>query len=421
MSKLVSTDGILKILSVGKGLKQKVELWLLNDQLTKNDWIYTNLEEHKDLFAETPILIAYVGNKIGDGHNFEEVLDMSGEIKASFISSTAERIVGFFKSAKDIRIENVNGQKWIVGTGYLWKWYAQELVDKLRKQGKEGMSISIETLVNDYYVNDEGYEVYTDYTILGTTILGDDVPPAVVGANIKALNSIGKQEVQKMTLRVASEQIRKKKTKEISKMFDGFTVLGQTGSTVALLSSEGKTCVYSMPDDNSINLDEVKEIKVNAMFDDVEVSLDNVVKPIVSKLNEEKEKLDKEVEETKGEKDKLNQELCDLKEENANLLKELEEFKAEKLERAKSDIKNAVSDRLCEIKERYDVEVEMFTDEKICEYAEMECSKDNALRDIDALCMQKLMECKNNNFNWDFSKAKSQPDDINSSIQRILK
>ena len=109
--KMVSATGTLRILSEVDGWRQKVELWLLNSDVNRNNWRYINLEKHKDLFAETPILVAYVGDQIGDGHNFEEVREADGSVTASFMASTAERIVGFFKSAADIRIEEKDGKK----------------------------------------------------------------------------------------------------------------------------------------------------------------------------------------------------------------------------------------------------------------------------------------------------------------------
>ena len=124
-------------------------------------------------------------------------------MSASFMASTAERIVGKCRVEDDVRSEIIDGTEWIVGTGYLWKWYAQELVKKLRKQGSEGMSVSIETLVDEMHM-DGNIEVFTKYRILGTTILGDDIAPAVASANIRALAAMGADEVKKITLRVAS-------------------------------------------------------------------------------------------------------------------------------------------------------------------------------------------------------------------------
>ena len=197
--------GKLKVLAEKDGWRQKAELWLLNDITNNNDWRYERLEEHRGLFAKTPILVAYVGDKIGDGHNFRQINNPDGSVVASFMSSTAERIVGFFDDDSDIRIEEKDGKKWIVGIGYIWQWYAQELVAKIKKQGLDGMSISIETLIDEMH-KEGSTEVFTKYQILGTTILGDDVAPAVTGAYIKALSALGVDKIREETLKVASMQ-----------------------------------------------------------------------------------------------------------------------------------------------------------------------------------------------------------------------
>lgn len=430
MSKLVSAQGMLKILAEKDKLKQKVELWLLNDAITRNNWRYVDLEGHKNLFAETPILVAYVGNKIGDGHNFEEIRNPDGTVTASFISSTAERIVGYFKNADSIRIENKDNQQWIVGTGYLWTWYAQELVAKLNKQGIDGMSISIETLVKDYYIEDNDVEVYTDYVILGTTILGDDVVPAVAGANITALNTIGIDEVKKMTLKVASLQNPQNKSKgdltQMRKTFEenGFKVLGETKNMLALLSKEGKLCSYAIEGED-VDLSKVTDVSAdvtitNSIINDdlVTVKSDEILEPIISKMNAiEQEKADLEKINADLEKDRK-----DLETKNAELAQQVDDLKKAELECRKAEIAQAVECRLAEIKERTGMEIECaISDEKLTEYAECDCGIENALKDIDTLCVDKMLECpKANSFVWDI-EPKTKKDMSTNSVDEIMK
>jgi hypothetical protein len=54
-------------------------------------------------------------------------------------------------------------------------------------------------------------EVFTKYQVLGTTVLGDGVSPAVEKANIRALSAIGREGVREMTLRVASQNEKSQK------------------------------------------------------------------------------------------------------------------------------------------------------------------------------------------------------------------
>ena len=79
-ARLVSVKGELRVLAETDGLRQRVELRLLNGKTNRNNWRYENIAEHSKLFADTPILVAYVGEKIGDGHNFEEYIDENGNV-----------------------------------------------------------------------------------------------------------------------------------------------------------------------------------------------------------------------------------------------------------------------------------------------------------------------------------------------------
>ena len=160
-----SFTGKLRVLSKEDEFLYRVEVWLLNSEVNRNNWQYLNLDEHRKLFVDTPILVAYPGGgKVGDGHNFRMRTDVNGEQYASFTDPTAERIVGWFKNDADIRIEEKDGVRWIVGNGTIWAYYARELADMLTEQGAEGMDVSIETLVDTYEVKN-GVEVFDKYQI----------------------------------------------------------------------------------------------------------------------------------------------------------------------------------------------------------------------------------------------------------------
>ena len=193
--------GQLRVLSQENEYLYNVELDLLDDTTTANGWRYENLEMHRALFAGKPILIAYTrgGKKIGDGHNMRLVRDANGEEYATFTDAESERIIGSLSdNEQDIRLEVRDGHTWIVGKGTIWTWYAREAVEKIASQGR--MDISIETLVTKNRMNAEE-EVEEEYIILGATILGDDVTPAVKGANIRPLSEI---KFSDLKLRAAS-------------------------------------------------------------------------------------------------------------------------------------------------------------------------------------------------------------------------
>jgi hypothetical protein len=440
--KMVSATGTLHILSEVVGWKQKVELWLLNSKVNRNNWKYINLEQHKDLFAETPILVAYVGDKIGDGHNFEEVKNADGSVTASFMASTAERIVGYFKSASDIRIEEKDGQKWIVGVGYIWKWYAQELVKKLKRQGLEGMSVSIETLIDEMYT--EGTtEVFTKYQVLGTTVLGDDVSPAVESANIRALSAIGRKEVREMTLRVASEnekspknnpqtktrkgETKTMKLKELQPKFNGFTVVAVDGERVALLSDKGVPHLSTAKKDGDDYIIGTKdEVKANATFQDGEngivIPVEAITEAYIARCSELEEKLAKATA-VNSAKDEI-----------------ITKMQNTEKARRKNAVKEAIKNRLNQINANSEDEIEedacntLLTDEKVEEYACMEdkdgnfCGDVAACKDVDSICMNRRIEknkikanASKSKFAWeaDGAGASNKDDGIEATVSRL--
>lgn len=214
------SEGKIRVLSRENEFLFNVELWLLNNAENRNGWRYENIAENAKGFLGTPILTAYINNgkTIGDGHNFKVEKDEDGNPTPSFTGATAERIVGVMGWKPDaVRIEtSEDGLEWVVGRGYIFAWYAKELVNKLEDYAEQGraISVSIETLVTQSRMEGE-VEVEEVYTILGTTILGDHVQPAVEGARITAL-SVDEAELRELQLRVAS-YLGEEKTKENQK------------------------------------------------------------------------------------------------------------------------------------------------------------------------------------------------------------
>ena len=438
-SKLKSFNGELKILAQQDGLKQKVELWLLNDITNNNDWRYERLEEHRKLFAETPILVAYVRGKVGDGHNFEEINNPDGSVTASFMSSTAERIVGFFKDENDIRIEERDGKKWVVGVGWIWQWYAQELVEKLKRQGLEGMSVSIETLVNEGYM-DGTTEVFTKYQILGTTILGDDVKPAVTDANIRALSALGVDEIKKQTLRVASKYEEQKtnpqkklkekkvtmKPKDLKNNFKGFKVLAVEGEKVALLSADkGEAFVSTVVKDNGEIIEGVKNaVNATVVFGEGE--------------NEMRIALDAITEEQNAEIAELTAKLKDCQEGKEAVEKSLKAMQDAEKARRRAAVKQAIKEQLEKNRANNDADIaenecdDLMTDEMVDKYSEMEedgkfVGEDKARNDVDSRCMAKIREFNEHKANqlkktyaWEIAKGEKKRNEATDDVQSLI-
>lgn len=191
MEKNRTINGTLKVLATANPKLYAVEIMALNSEVNRNNWQYINLEQHLSEFLDIPILTAYVGGGliIGDGHNYNMKRDETGEEYASFTASDAERIVGWIpKDASNARLEVIDGVEWVIVKGNLWSWYAKELVDQIARQGS--MEVSIETLVTEERQGENGVDIEEKYLVLGITILGNGVEPAVAGANIKTLSEL---------------------------------------------------------------------------------------------------------------------------------------------------------------------------------------------------------------------------------------
>lgn len=322
-----SFTGKLRVLAKEDDFLYRVEVWLLNSEVNRNNWQYLNLDEHRKLFVDTPILVAYTSGKVGDGHNFRMKRDENGEEYASFTDANAERIVGWFKNDEDIRIEEKDGVRWIVGNGTIWSYYAKELADILTEQGAEGMDVSIETLVDSYEVKN-GVEVFDKYQILGTTILGRGVSPAVAGAHIRAASL--DEDLKNFKLRVASYMETAKDSKKgkmkrmafnkvqleaLDKKFNGYSVVGtsEDGKHIALLS-DADNCFYSYVFNGEEEIVEanIKPLTLNAEADfgeDIKVVLDavSVYASKIKALEEKVEDAEKRAEDAEKEREELKE------------------------------------------------------------------------------------------------------------------
>ena len=312
--------GRLKVLEAVNRKLYRVEIWALNDKVNRNGWKYINLESHLKEFQDIPVLTAYLrdGRVIGDGHNFDMRTDpKTGEEYASFTAADAERIVGWIPKDSNIRIEMEGETKWVVVTGYLWTWYARELVEKIAGQGG-GMEVSIETLVTREH-REDGYDVEEEYVILGVTVLGDGVAPAVAGASIKSLAELRegmKNEILKAASYIgesdeppathkdpknnAKERMRNimiptmRQLQEAGKAFEGYTCVGlsEDGKTVALLSAQNVPFGYVFTDSDQGNVipERIKAANAIVTFTtedgETQAALDNVIAHVNARMAE---------------------------------------------------------------------------------------------------------------------------------------
>ena len=194
--------GTLTVLQKINQYEFAVEIRMMREGINRNRWDYRNLNEYYTTFVGQPILCAFVNGKVGDGHNMREKTNHeTGERYFSFTDATSERIVGTLSNdIEDFSVVEENGEKWLVAKGRLWEFYAPELVSKIVRTGR--MDVSVETMVEESQQDGE-IEVFTKWTGLGVTILGDDVQPAIPNASIRALELL-KDEFAEAKLKAAS-------------------------------------------------------------------------------------------------------------------------------------------------------------------------------------------------------------------------
>lgn len=277
-----------------------VEIRMMREGLNRNRWDYRNLGEYYKTFVGQPILCAFVNGKVGDGHNMREKTNReTGERYYSFTDATSERIVGTLSNdIEDFSVVEENGEKWLIAKGRLWEFYAPELVSKIIRTGR--MDVSVETMVEEASQDGE-IEVFTKWTGLGVTILGDDVQPAIPNASIKALELL-KDEFAEAKLKAASyeqsssdepknndEQIVIERGKnemtslnkrELSALrdtyFKDYCVLSashdkEKGETLVCLMKDGATYQYVLGDaETTVQPERIAPVHVNAsvMFDE---------------------------------------------------------------------------------------------------------------------------------------------------------
>lgn len=367
----------------------------------------------------------------------DEKVNPDGTVSQSFMSATAERVVGYIPNDADVRIDNIDGVDWIVAEAIIFGWYAPELAERLKGTGtlsdsekrERAMRVSIETLIDEGYKQDDGTEVFERYRVLGTTILSDDTLEAVAGANIRALSAIGVDRLRDITrLRVASankqslaanQQTKtnkeKKKSmitvKELQKFLPDYKVLAVNGDMAALASADYAT-IYSC----SVNMDNgeivvgaknpVDKVSINDGDSCVEIETDKVVGELQAKCSQVEADLAAEK---------------DAREKAENEIKKMREKENERRCQA---VKNAIENRLSEInanratKIEESVVAELKTDKAISAYAAMEDGEGNfvgenaARRDVDHRCMNMVLQqeaqranAAKSRFAWEIGKA----------------
>lgn len=351
--------GQLRVLSQDQDLNYNVEIEVMRSGPNKNKWDYRNVEQYATTFRGQPILCAYVNGKIGDGHNMRETISIDGEKRYSFTAPDAERIVGMIFDTDDaIRTVKKGSQTWVVAKGKLWRFYNPELVDKIAKQKR--MEVSAETNILEQ-VHEDGYDVFLKWYGVGVTILGDNVSPAIPGANIKALQAM-EQSFKELCLKAASYHARNEKNNEganrivngmknkillneIQGKFPDYKVIGMNddGSHVVMVNNTGAVFTYcSKEDDHGVVIPErISPVTLNSThkFEDgtaVEIDVMAMLSDAVCSVTDRASTAETKVANLEAENTKLQEQMKAMNEaENKRRTDEVERAVNDAIEKAK--------------------------------------------------------------------------------------
>lgn len=169
-----------------------VDIKVMHNGVNLNNTYFSDeaIEDAKETLKNKPIL-GYIKKQDGSdnidfgGHEFEVVLSDEGT-KVIVL----ERPLGVVPETNNYAILEEQDKKYVFCRGYLWRDYLNEAFDVLSE--KPSKSVSMEIAVDDYDVNDDGTINIKKYRYLGITILGDDLQPAMIGAELNVVGQFSK-------------------------------------------------------------------------------------------------------------------------------------------------------------------------------------------------------------------------------------
>lgn len=150
----------------------------------------------------TPILGSVIYDEQSEeyklnGHDVEYTIIQTEEgydLKVAHI----ERIYGFIPSDAEIYTEfdEESGKTYLCTYGYLWKHYLDE-VENILDNNNGQTDVSMEITVNESFTREDGLLQIKDYDFQGVTMLGVDVQPGMVGAELQLFSQNALANIKK--------------------------------------------------------------------------------------------------------------------------------------------------------------------------------------------------------------------------------
>lgn len=152
------------------------------------DFVIDSLEVAKDTVSYAPILANIVQREDGEldanGHDvdFEMKVDFKGNV--TFKETYIEKPVGVFLANSCERKYDIdNDVYYLEAYGYVWKQYS-EIYEILKRDEIKDVSVEVEVQDGSYRDTDGVFEI-RKFNVLGCTILGNGVLPAIDNSQIE--------------------------------------------------------------------------------------------------------------------------------------------------------------------------------------------------------------------------------------------
>lgn len=188
-----------------------VDIKVMHNGLNLNNTYFSDevIEDAKETLKNKPIL-GYIKKQDGSdnidfgGHEFEIVLT-EDDVKIVAL----ERPLGVIPETNNYAIQEIDDKKYVVCRGYLWREYLNDAYEILKENPNK--SVSMEIAVDDYGVNNDGTIDVKKYRYLGITILGDDLTPAMQGAELNVIGHFSKNKYEEFYNKI--EELNKRLNK----------------------------------------------------------------------------------------------------------------------------------------------------------------------------------------------------------------
>lgn len=147
---------------------------------------------NKPILGHFDILKNDFGGHDDGGIAYDSQLD---SLYYDYLAPGSEIPLGMIRQEDTVKIVEKNKLNWIVCTSAIWVKYNYKQVKRLLKTGRKKISVEVEIL-NSHF-DEKGIEVIDEFSLMGITILGDDLETGIADAGLKVLDLIDNAIYQK--------------------------------------------------------------------------------------------------------------------------------------------------------------------------------------------------------------------------------